>query len=65
MITGYRRELKGPIIRRNARIGANAIIFPGITIGENAIVGAGAVVNKDVLPGDTVTGNPARSTSNV
>ncbi len=59
----YGRELKGPVIRRNARIGANAIIFPGITIGENAIVGAGAVVNKNVLPEDTVVGNPARSTS--
>ena len=61
----YGRELKGPIIKRNARIGANATIFSGITIGENAIVGAGAVVNKNVLPKDTVVGNPARSTSDV
>jgi acetyltransferase-like isoleucine patch superfamily enzyme len=59
----YGRELKGPIIKRNARIGANAIIFPGITIGENAIVGAGAVVNKNVPPGYTVVGNTARSIS--
>ena len=61
----YGRELKGPVIRRNARIGANATIFPEITIGENTIVGAGAVVNKNVLPKDTVVGNPARSTSGV
>jgi len=61
----YGRGLKGPVIKRNVRIGANAIIFPGITIGENAIVGAGAVVNRNVPPGDTVVGNPARSTSNV
>lgn len=61
----YGKELKGPVIKRNARIGANAIIFPGTTIGENAIVGAGAVVNKNVLSGDTVAGNPARSTSGV
>ena len=61
----YGKKLKGPIIKRNARIGANATIFPGITIGENAIVGAGAVVNKNVLPEDTVVGNPARSTSSV
>jgi len=61
----YGRELKGPVIKRNARIGANAIIFPGITIGENAIVGAGAVVNKNVPPKDTVGGNPARSISSV
>jgi acetyltransferase-like isoleucine patch superfamily enzyme len=61
----YGRELKGPVIKRNARIGANATIFSGITIGENALVGASAVVNKNVLPGDTVVGNPARSTSDV
>ncbi len=61
----YGRELKGPVIKRNARIGANAIIFPGITIGENAIVGAGAVVNRNVPPEDTVVGNPARSISGV
>jgi acetyltransferase-like isoleucine patch superfamily enzyme len=57
----YGRELKGPVIKRHARIGANAIIFPGITIGEKAIVGAGAVVTKNVPPGDIVVGNPARS----
>jgi acetyltransferase-like isoleucine patch superfamily enzyme len=61
----YGRELKGPIIKRNARIGANATIFSGITISENAVVGAGAVVNKNVLPEDTVVGNPARSTNSV
>jgi len=45
---------------RGAALGAAAIITPGVTIGENAVVGAGAVVTKDVPPGVTVVGNPAR-----
>lgn len=47
-------------IRRNAYIGAGAVILPGVTIGEKAIVAAGAVVTKDVSPGMTVGGVPAR-----
>ncbi|MEK4514791.1 DapH/DapD/GlmU-related protein [Paenibacillus sp. FSL H8-0122] len=49
----------GPRIRRGARIGNNASLLP-IEIGSQAVVGAGAVVTKDVLPGATVVGNPAR-----
>lgn len=47
-------------VKKGASIGANATILPGITIGEGAMVGAGAVVVKDVPPGVTVVGNPAR-----
>ena len=52
--------LKGPTIRRGARIGGGAILCPGIEIGEEAFVGAGAVVTKDVPPRKLVVGNPAR-----
>lgn len=38
----------------------HATILPGMQIGEGAIVGAGAVVVKNVPPGATVFGNPAR-----
>lgn len=48
------------IVRKGAKIGAGAVILPGIEIGENAIVGAGAVVTKSVLPNSKVVGNPAR-----
>jgi sugar O-acyltransferase (sialic acid O-acetyltransferase NeuD family) len=41
-------------------IGTGANVLPGITIGEGAFVGAGAVVTKDVEPGATVVGSPAR-----
>src|SRR4051812_44062973 len=59
--TEKRRELvKGPTIRRGARVGGGAILCPGIEVGEEAFVGAGAVVTKDVPPRVVVVGNPAR-----
>ena len=57
---GVKESLKGPRIKRGAKIGANATILPGVVIGENALVGAGAVVVKDVPDGVVVAGNPAR-----
>jgi maltose O-acetyltransferase len=48
------------MIGRNAWIGGGAIILPGVRVGDDAIVGAGAVVTRDVAPGATVVGNPAR-----
>jgi acetyltransferase-like isoleucine patch superfamily enzyme len=59
--TEQRKDLmKGPTIRRGARIGGGAIICPGVEIGEEAFVGAGAVVTKDVPPRVVVVGSPAR-----
>jgi acetyltransferase-like isoleucine patch superfamily enzyme len=59
--TERRHELiKGPTIRRGARIGGGAILLPGVEIGEEAYVGAGAVVTKDVEARMLVVGNPAR-----
>jgi acetyltransferase-like isoleucine patch superfamily enzyme len=57
---GVKDQLAGPIIRKGAKIGANATILPGVVIGENALVGAGAVVVRDVAAGAVVAGNPAR-----
>ncbi|RNL53461.1 DapH/DapD/GlmU-related protein [Pedobacter jejuensis] len=47
-------------IKKNAWIGANAIILPGVTIGENAVVAAGAVVSKNVDDNTVVAGIPAK-----
>jgi len=59
--TERRHELmKGPTIRRGARIGGGAVLCPGIEIGEEAFVGAGAVVTRDVPRRVIVVGNPAR-----
>lgn len=41
-------------------IGGGAIVLPGVSVGAGAIIGAGAVVTRDVAPGATVAGNPAR-----
>jgi acetyltransferase-like isoleucine patch superfamily enzyme len=59
--TERRHELiKGPTIRRGARVGGGAVLCPGIVVGEEAFVGAGAVVTRDVEPRMLVVGNPAR-----
>jgi acetyltransferase-like isoleucine patch superfamily enzyme len=52
--------MKGPTVRRGARVGGGAILCPGVEIGEEAFVGAGAVVTKDVPPRMVVVGTPAR-----
>ena len=38
----------------------HATILPGVTIGAGAVIGAGSVVIKNVPPGVTMMGNPAR-----
>jgi acetyltransferase-like isoleucine patch superfamily enzyme len=48
------------LIRRGASLGSGAVILCGVTVGENAMIGAGAVVTRDVAPGETVAGVPAR-----
>jgi UDP-2-acetamido-3-amino-2,3-dideoxy-glucuronate N-acetyltransferase len=53
-------ELAPTVVEDEASIGSGATILGGVRIGACALVGAGAVVTKDVAPGATVVGNPAR-----
>ena len=47
-------------VKKNASIGAGAIIVGGITIGENAMIGAGSVVTKSIPANELWFGNPAK-----
>lgn len=48
------------VIKKNAWIGMNVTICPGVTIGKNSVVAAGAVVTKDVPDNAIVGGVPAK-----
>ena len=49
------------VIHKNAKIGANSVIMPGVRIGEGAVVGAMSFVNCDIPAGETWFGVPAIS----
>lgn len=51
----------GAHIGAGCMIGVGAIVLEHISVGAGATVGAGSVVVKDVAPGDTVVGIPARA----
>lgn len=58
---GYHWKGVTPVhIESGAVIGAGACLRPGITIGAGAVVAMGAVVTRDVPPGVTIKGWPAR-----
>ncbi len=48
------------VVGERAMIGAGAIVLPGVTIGADASVAANSLVTRDVPPGETVAGVPAR-----
>lgn len=50
----------GVMLGAAVTIGSGAVVLQGRTIGAGALVGAGAVVTRDVAPGTTVVGAPAR-----
>lgn len=57
---GYERAI-AVHIGSNVWLGGGAIVLPGVRIGDDAIIGAGSIVTRDVAPGATVAGNPART----
>jgi len=54
-------DKKGKVrIKKNAKVGAHAVIMPGVTVGENAIVGACSFVTEDIPDNAVAFGTPAR-----
>jgi UDP-2-acetamido-3-amino-2,3-dideoxy-glucuronate N-acetyltransferase len=56
-------ELLESVVERGASVGSGALVLGGVRIGARATIGAGAVVTRDVEPGQTVAGVPARVTA--
>jgi acetyltransferase-like isoleucine patch superfamily enzyme len=52
--------MRGPTIKRGARVGVNVTLLSHITIGEGALIGAGSVVTNDIPAHSVAYGNPAR-----
>src|SRR4029077_3946575 len=59
MCPAYLDCVRGGVVRKGARIGANSAILPGVEIGADALVGAGSVVRTKVPPRGVWAGNPA------
>jgi len=59
MCPAYLDCVRGGVVRKGARIGANSTILPGVEIGADALVGAGSVVRKPVPARAVWAGNPA------
>ena len=48
------------IIEKDAFIGLNSVVLPGVKIGEGAVIGANSLVNKDIPSWTIAVGSPAR-----
>ena len=53
----------GVAIGDRTHLGLGAVVLPLVKVGDDVRVGAGAVVTRDVAPGTTVVGVPARPLS--
>lgn len=58
-----RRTLALPIkIVKGCRIGANAVLLPGVTTGKGAAIGAGSAFTRDTPANVVAVDNPCRAT---
>ncbi len=53
-------RLVGPCIEENARVGAGALLLPGVKVARECFVAAGSLVTGDTRPESLVMGRPAR-----
>jgi len=54
------RHFGGVTVRKGGRIGAGAVVLPGLTIGEDALLAAGSVLTRDLPARMIYLGSPAR-----
>ncbi|MBA4495988.1 acyltransferase [Paenactinomyces guangxiensis] len=52
--------VRGPLVKKGARVGGASILLPGVTVAEESFIAAGALVNKDTEPAKLYVGVPAR-----
>lgn len=58
-------KIKGPRIEDGARVGAGALLLPGVTVAAETFVAAGSLVSRNTSPGTVVMGRPARFAGHV
>ncbi len=61
--TGFDLITKPIVVGDSCWVGAQAFVAPGVTFGAGSRCGAGSVVTRDVAPGMSVHGVPARPVS--
>lgn len=52
--------VKGPHIKKGARVGGASVLLPGVTIDEESFIGAGALVHRDTEKSKVYVGVPAK-----
>lgn len=54
-------RLKGPVVLKMfSNVGANSVVFPGVTMAEGSVLGACSMLTKDTEPWTIYVGVPAR-----
>lgn len=59
-ISGHCDITGGVVIGSEVFLGSHVAVLPRVHIGDRAVIGAGAVVTRDIPPGATAYGVPAR-----